>query len=105
MDEESDVGGCVKKKVCCICGASSLDLVKQFNHQTLARCDRNLSIRRARGWKFHDISLPTSIDEDIGYHSQCYKSFNAVSQKFDTETPSKNAKQRYVRRLIFLHYN
>lgn len=57
--------------------------ITPFTEQTLATCNRTQTIRQTRQkrTKFSDIVLPEKPDGVCGYHTNCYRYFNAIKQK------------------------
>lgn len=77
MDKDSAV-----RKICFVCLKSNEPIVK-FKEETLEKCKYSLAVRVASELKDKDKTLPTEItDTSIGYHSTCYRSFNAIGKKY-----------------------
>ncbi|KAG5884400.1 hypothetical protein JTB14_006998 [Gonioctena quinquepunctata] len=81
MDEVSVVRSPVKK-IYFVCLESSAPIVN-FKEETLEKCRYSLAVRVTSELKVKDKTLPREItDDSIGYHSTCYRSFNAIGKKY-----------------------
>ena len=64
-----------------------------FNEKSLLKCFETLKIGKLFGIKYSDCELPSSVDEESGFHISCYRRFNALSQytriKIKREAPKK----------------
>ncbi|XP_050505694.1 uncharacterized protein LOC126883969 [Diabrotica virgifera virgifera] len=67
------------------------DKVKEFSNKTWLSCTTSLKARQQHQHQWNDVELPENWDNnEIGYHSQCYKKF-IVKKQFllpESETPS-----------------
>lgn len=55
-----------------------------FSEDTINRCREKKEIRdklKKKKSKFDAITLPDAIDQNTGYHSSCFRSYNAVHLK------------------------
>ncbi|CAG4974271.1 unnamed protein product [Colias eurytheme] len=86
MDEDSAVG-----IICFVCLQSDAPIIK-FKEETLQKCKYSLAVRVTNELKDKDKTLPTEItDTSIGYHSTCYRSFNAIGKKYKDIYKEANA--------------
>ncbi|XP_045509242.1 uncharacterized protein LOC123704785 [Colias croceus] len=77
MDEDNAV-----RIICFVCLQSDAPIIK-FKEDTLQKCKYSLAVRLTNELKDKDKTLPTEItDASIGYHSTCYRSFNAIGKKY-----------------------
>ncbi|KAG5880711.1 hypothetical protein JTB14_025554 [Gonioctena quinquepunctata] len=68
--------------MCFVCLESSAPVVN-FKEETLEKCRYSLAVRVTSELKDKDKTLPREItDDSIGYHSTCYRSFNAIGKKY-----------------------
>ena len=67
---------------CIFCKDRGLDTLKVFETQEkIEKCIKNLEIRKEKGWKYSDVKLPTSVNDNFMYHSKCFHDFNTITKK------------------------
>ena len=60
--------------------SASKGKVTAFKDATLLTCSRILVIREEEGLKYGNLTLPSDISENIGFHMDCYRKFTAISK-------------------------
>lgn len=56
--------------------------VKKFNERTLQKCQLSLRSHIQFQLRYCTTHVPTTVNQEIGYHSQCYSNFNALNEKY-----------------------
>ncbi|XP_063977427.1 uncharacterized protein LOC135162657 [Diachasmimorpha longicaudata] len=79
--------------VCVICGLRKNLRLILFTEKSLRKCHEVLRIRKKNQLKFENVILPLKVNTTDGYHSICYKSFNALTQIHREEMKSARAAQ------------
>ncbi|KAJ8681804.1 hypothetical protein QAD02_017596 [Eretmocerus hayati] len=89
-DGESHVFN-VTAKICFLCRSQDTE-IKNFEKNTLSKCNYSSLIRKHFEFQYHEVVLPKKISGNIAYHKACYSTFNSIKkfyfERFDAETNS-----------------
>lgn len=69
------------KPFCVICKRKS-DKLKCFEEKTLCKCREILKIRQDNKLTYCDVVVPKEVNEFQKYHTDCYRRFTALPQKY-----------------------
>ena len=75
------------KPVCFVC-KSSCETVLAFKEDSFRKCKLSLHIRKVCNLKTYDAILSDETYQNYGYHSTCFRNFNAIKKTY---------KERYER--------
>lgn len=78
MDEDATSEISVEK-TCFVCH-ESCGVIKLFAEETLNKCKYTLKCRNHFNLKYKDCKVPEAVVVNIGYHSACYSTFNALKR-------------------------